>query len=230
MDFWLWRHRLLRRWGRYGGGAAELSPLWVTLAVGLILAVLVIALLETRLRPMVAAAAQAQTQNTLTAVVENAVTAELVSGNTGYGDLVAIQREEEGAITSLTTDMAAMNLLRARLVSAVLEALDGIKVSDIRIPLGSLLDLDVLWAKGPSLRVHSMRVGTVDAEFSSQFSSAGVNQTLHRIWLDLSVSLTLMLPGGGVETKVDTRLCVAETVIVGQVPQVYLDSSGLRGN
>ena len=118
-----------------------------------------------------------------------------------------------------------MNLLRAALVSDVLAALDGVDVSDIRIPLGSLLDLDVLWAKGPALRVHSMTVGTVDAEFSSEFSSAGVNQTLHRIWLQVDVPLTLILPGGPVETQLETRLCVAETVIVGQVPETYLQLS-----
>ena len=69
-----------------------------------------------------------------------------------------------------------------------------------------------------------MTVGTVDGEFFSEFTSAGVNQTLHRICLKLTVPLTLMLPGGAVETVSETELCVAETVIVGQVPQTYLDA------
>ena len=65
-------------------------------------------------------------------------------------------------------------------------------------------------------------IGTVQAEFDSQLTSAGVNQTLHRIWLEVSVPMDLLLPGGEVETALHTRLCVAETVIVGQVPDTYL--------
>ena len=68
----------------------------------------------------------------------------------------------------------------------------------------------------------AMAVGTADARFSSSFSEAGVNQTLHRIELELTVPMTLLLPGGPVETESVTRLCVAETVIVGRVPDAYL--------
>ena len=109
-------------------------------------------------------------------------------------------------------------------LSDVLEALEGVDVSQIQVPLGSLVDLDILWGLGPTLKVHAMTVGTVDGEFFSEFTSAGVNQTLHRICLKLTVPLTLMLPGGAVETVSETELCVAETVIVGQVPQAYLDA------
>ena len=118
--------------------------------------------------------------------------------------------------------MAQMNLLRAELTAAILAALEEVDVSDIQVPLGSLFDLEPLWAKGPALKARAMTVGTVRAEFDSQFTSAGVNQTLHRIWMEVTVPMTLLLPGGRVEVTVETRLCVAETVIIGQVPDTYL--------
>ena len=90
-----------------------------------------------------------------------------------YGDFVTIQRDEGGAITALTTDMARMNLLRAELTAAILKALEGADVSEIQVPLGSLFDLEPLWAKGPALRARAMTVGTVRTEFESQFTSAG---------------------------------------------------------
>jgi len=155
-------------------------------------------------------------------LVERCVTEDLAERGLTYAELVSIQRDTSGAIVSLTTDMAAMNLLRAELVERVLDALEGVGVLQLRIPLGSLLDLDVLWGLGPSLKVHAMAVGTADARFSSSFSEAGVNQTLHRIELELTVPMTLLLPGGPVETESVTRLCVAETVIVGRVPDAYL--------
>ena len=204
------------------GPAPRIPPALLTLGAALIIAVSVIALLEHKLRPVVAEIASAQVQNTMTAVVEGAVTADLAARQVSYVDFVTIQRDEGGAITALTTDMARMNLLRAELTAAILEALEGVDVSDIEVPIGSLFDLEPLWAKGPALKAKAMTVGTVRAEFDSQLTSAGVNQTLHRIWIEVEVPMTLLLPGGEVETALHTQLCVAETVIVGRVPDTYL--------
>ncbi|NBI09352.1 sporulation protein YunB [Colidextribacter sp. OB.20] len=204
------------------GPALRIPPAVLTLAVALVVAGTVIALLEAKLRPVVAELAAAQAQNTMTAVVENTVSADLAARQVSYGDFVAIQRDGGGAITALTTDMAKMNLLRAELTASILDALEEVDVSIIQVPLGSLFDLEPLWAKGPTLKVQAMTVGTVRAEFDSQLTSAGVNQTLHRIWMEVDVPITLLLPGGAVETSLHTRLCVAETVIVGQVPDTYL--------
>ena len=204
------------------GPALRIPPVLITLSVALVVAGSMIALLENRLRPVVAEIAAAQAQNTMTAVVENAVTAGLAERHVSYADFVTIQRDEGGAITALTTDMAKMNLLRSELTAAILEALEGVDVSDIQVPLGSLFDLEPLWAKGPALKAKAMTVGTVRAEFNSQLTSAGVNQTLHRIWMEVVVPMTLLLAGGVVETALSTRLCLAETVIVGRVPDTYL--------
>lgn len=218
------RRPVRRRRAAWTGPGSELKipPVLITLAVALVVAASVIALLENKLRPVVAEIAAAQAQNNMTAVVENAVTADLAARQVSYVDFVTIQRDEGGAITALTTDMARMNLLRSELTAAILEALKGVDVSDVQVPLGSLFDLEPLWAKGPALKAKAMTVGTVRAEFDSQLTSAGVNQTLHRIWMEINVPMTLLLPGGEVETALHTRLCVAETVIVGQVPDTYL--------
>ena len=231
-----WRRELIRRmrqpwsrrrpaWTGSRGPRQPIPPVVLTLTVALAVAASVITLLEAKLRPVVAEIAAAQAQNSMTAVVENAVTAGLAARQVSYSDFVAIQRDEGGAITALTTDMARMNLLRTELITAILEALEEVDVSDIQVPLGSLFNLEPLWAKGPALRARAMTVGTVRAEFDSQLTSAGVNQTLHRIWMEVAVPMTLLLPGGEVEVPLDVRLCVAETVIVGQVPDTYLQLS-----
>ena len=227
-----WRRELERKLRRGPARRArpavrrQVHPLLLTLMAALLLAAAVIGLLQAKLRPLVAEAARTQAQNTITAVLEHAVVEGLARREVGYSDLVTIQRDESGAITALTTDTAALNLLRAELVSEVLQALEGIDVSAIFIPLGSLLDFEPVWARGPSIQVRSMSVGTVTAEFESSFTSAGVNQTLHRIWLDLSVPVTVLLPGEKLEVPVHTRLCAAETVIVGEVPQAYFQLDG----
>ena len=226
-----WRYTLYRRLRRCAcrrrGGAPPRKRRWyssflITLAVGLLFAWTAVSFLEARLRPIVEEAASAQLRNLITAVIESAVAADLSERAVGYSDFVSVQRDDSGAITALSADTAGMNLLRSELVEQVLEALDGVDVSVIEIPLGSLFDSEVVWARGPAIRARAMWVGTVSAEFESEFSSAGVNQTIHRIWLEVSVPVTLLLPGGKLEVPVDTRVSVAETVIVGQVPDTYL--------
>lgn len=231
-----WRRELVRRMRRpvryrppvWTEPHRSISPVFLTVAVALLVSASIIALLETRLRPVLTEIAAAQAKNSMTAVVEGAVSAGLAARQVSYGDLVTIQRDGGGAITALTTDMARMNLLRTELTTAILEALGEADVSDVQVPLGTLFDLEPLWAKGPALKAKAMTVGTVRAEFDSQFTSAGVNQTLHRIWIEAYVPMTLLLPGGKVETELHTRLCVAETVIVGQVPDTYLQLDGIK--
>ena len=233
-----WRRELVRSMRRsmrrrqpvWTGPGPELKipPALVTLAVALVVAGSIIALLENRLRPVVAEIAAARAQNTMTAVVEHAITAGLAAREVSYADFVTIQRDESGVITALTTDMASMNLLRSELTAAILEALEEADVSAIQVPLGSLFDLEPLWAKGPALKTRAITVGTVRAEFESQLTSAGVNQTLHRIWMEVEAPITLLLPGGEVETSLHTQLCVAETVIVGRVPDTYLQLDGVK--
>ena len=165
--------------------------------------------LQHQLRPLVEAAARAQAANALTAVIDRAIAADLAERDVDYGDFVTIQRDASGAITAMTTDMAALNQLRAQLVAQILSRTGGVDASEIRIPLGSLVDSELVWARGPELRVRALRVGTVSAEFRSDFSQAGVNQTLHRIELEVAVPVTLILPGGQTELTIETGLRVA---------------------
>lgn len=219
------RHRV--RIGLYGR-KEHLSPLRrpvppvvITIGVALLLGIGTIVWMQEKLRPMVAQAAKSQIQTTIVAIMDQAVAESLDNGSVEYEDLVSIQRNEQGEVISLTTDSGAMNQLRLELVSEVCQALDGIEVSELKIPLGSLLDSELVWARGPYITARALWVGSVSAEYESDFSSAGVNQTVHRIWLDLSVPVTVLLPGNSLAIPVQTSICIAETVIVGQVPQLY---------
>ena len=225
----LWYRRLLFSLGRSlfpkrrpAKKPLSVPPLLITLATAVCIAAGMIHLTESRLRPIIIQSARTQAQNTVISVLEHAVAGDLAQRKLGYGDFVSIQRDGDGRIMALTTDMAAMNLLRVELVSGLLEALEGIDVSEIRVPLGVLLDSELVWARGPNIRAHSMSVGTISAEFESEFTSAGVNQTLHRIWIRFFVPVTILLPGEQVDVPVETSLCMTETVLVGQVPETYL--------
>lgn len=194
------------------------------LVTGLSASVL-IGLFESKLRPIVAAAATTQVQNTVTSVLEQELSNILASRKVSYEDLVIIQRDNDGQVTAMQSNMASMNQLRSSLVQAVLAHLEQINVSDIKIPAGSLFQFGFIWGQGPEIRVRSMSVGAVTAEFESCFSDAGVNQTHHQVLLHISVPTTVLLPNGPVDIPVDAKYCLAETVIVGKIPSAYLNSS-----
>ena len=93
--------------------------------------------------------------------------------------------------------------------------------SDLSIPLGTLTGSNLLAGRGPHIRVRTQSVGTATARFDNQFSSSGINQTRHRIILDVDVHVSILLPGLTTYTKVSNEISVAETVIVGGVPETY---------
>lgn len=228
----VWKYSLYRKLRRRSAGGQKASAktdILLAVAAAVFLAGVTIVYSGIKLRPAAAEIARTQAENTVYKVVEEAVFSDLRERGLSYRDFVEIQRGSSGEITALSTDMAVLNALRARLVECVLLHLEDVDVSLISIPVGSLLDIDFLWAKGPDIRLHTMTVGSVSAEFKSEFTSAGVNQTLHRIWLDISVPLTLILPGDEVKVEVRHELCVAETVIVGDVPQTYLQRDLTKG-
>jgi len=202
--------------------SVHLKPIQVTLLLALVLSVYFIALLELRLRPVAEQLAARQVNNRVTAELN----AALSGLQAGYDRLVEIQRGEDGSITAVTSNMEQVNHIRTQGVQVVLDTIASIDVHTLGIPLGSLFDFDLLWAKGPEVQVHSLVAGTVTAQVYSDFRSAGINQTLHRVLLDVEVPLTVLLPGSRGETLVCVTVCVAETVIVGQVPQTYLNMAG----
>ncbi len=215
-----WRLKLERRLRRG-------LPLWVLtwlVAAGVMLCA--VRVTERALRPVLAAAARYQVRSQVTAAVEQWAARDLQERGVDYSDFVTITRNEAGEITALSADMARLNLLRAELSAHLLERLEDSQL-ELTIPVGSLLPLEPTWARGPELHLRALALGTASAEFESEFTSAGINQTRHRLWLELSVPVTVLLPGGGEELTVDSRLCVAETVIVGQVPQTWFQTGGL---
>ena len=197
---------------------ARIHPQLLTLLVAVILSYVLIGALEARLRPILLTAAQVQTRNAVTEVLEGTVREELTRQAVSYTDLVRVERGQDGSITAIVTDMNAMNRLRTAIMESLLRAMDGLDERAIAIPFGTLIDSELLWGRGPTIKVRSFTVGTVTAEFESEFLSAGVNQTLHKIWLRVCVPTTILLPGARPEITTDTRLCIAETVIVGKVP------------
>ena len=193
----------------------------VCFAVALVLIALFLVILF-HLRSVLSGLAVTRVSNTVTRVVTAAVNDTISSGAIQYSDLITFEKNGQGQITALETDMAAFNRVQAAIVDDVLSRLSEVSTTDLAIPLGTLTGSALLAGRGPVFRVRMQFVGSSTARFENEFTEAGINQTKHRIILNVDVSVSILLPGFSTYTKVSNRFTVAETIIVGTVPDSYV--------
>lgn len=173
------------------------------------------------LRPMLVKLATARCSNTVSRIVVAAVNDAVEQGWMEYGRLVSFDKDSDGRVTALRSNMAEFNRLQTAVADDVLERLGQVSASELAVPLGTLTGSPLLAGRGPKLTVKMETMGTAAAAFRDKFTTAGINQTKHQILLDVDVYVTILLPGITTYTKVSNEISVAETVIVGSVPQTY---------
>ena len=193
--------------------------IWLTVIFALLLALTVAVVLH--MKPVVVDLATARTSNAVNRIVVAAVNDAVDSGRIDYEQLVDFDKDAEGHVTALRSNMAAFNRLQASIADDILQRMAEVSSTDLAIPIGTLTGSPLLAGRGPCLHVRMQSVGTATARFDNQFSSAGINQTRHRIILDVDVHVSILLPGLTTYTKVSNEISVAETVIVGGVPDTY---------
>ncbi len=210
LGFHYYRRRLARlRLARLGAAALG----------ALVLTALLIA--AGRMRPLLTSLATTRVSNAITQVVSQAVDEAIASGELDYENLVNFEKDNDGKITAVRSNMAAFNLLQSHILQTVLERINQVSVRDLSIPIGSLTGSALLSGRGPRITVRMESVGSSEANFRNAFTSAGINQTKHQIILTIDVYVSILLPGFTTATKVSNSFVVAETVIVGSVPDSY---------
>ena len=207
------RLRYLRLTGR------QKALIWLTFIFTLLLGLTVAAVLH--MKPIVVDLATARTSNAVNRIVVAAINDAVDSGRVDYGRLVSFDKDAEGRVTALKSNMAEFNRLQASISDDILQRMADVSTTDLSIPIGTLTGSPLLAGRGPCLHVRMQSVGTATARFDNQFSSSGINQTRHRIILDVDVHVSILLPGLTTYTKVSNEISVAETVIVGGVPETY---------
>lgn len=158
---------------------------------------------------------------TVNRLVSQAVNDAVTSGNIQYSDLITFEKDNNGHITALQSNIAEFNRLQAFITQDVLQRLSTVGDIELSVPIGTLLGSVVLAGRGPVFSVKMQTVGSCTARLENRFSDAGINQTTHSILLYVDVSVTILLPGFRTHTKVGNMYSVAETVIVGTVPDTY---------
>ena len=173
------------------------------------------------LRSLLGNLAVTRVSNMVGRVVMEAVSDAVNSGEIQYNDLISLEKDADGGIAALQSNMAEFNRLQSAITKDILDRLGQVSEMDLTIPLGTLTGSALLVGRGPSLSVRMQSLGSCSAHFENQFDQAGINQTTHRILLCVDVSMSILLHGFRTSTQVSNAFSVAETVIVGDVPGSY---------
>ena len=153
--------------------------------------------------------------------VNSAIADILASGDYDGDYFVSFEKNSSGEITAISSNMARINALSAQILDRVVGAATDTHTLTIKIPSGNLTGISLLMGRGPSVPVQIIVLTSSRVEFSNSIVTAGINQTKHQILLDVDVRVSILLPGITTYTKVSNEISVAETVIVGGVPQTY---------
>lgn len=191
------------------------------LAVALTVTAALTLLVRMRLAPMAQELIETQVSNRASDVINEAIAEKIASGELNYEDMVTVEKDKNGAVTAIRTNMQEINLLKTGILDCIDEKLDNLSVEELSVPIGSVLLPELFSGRGPMLPVRVLAVRTSDAIFRNDFSAAGINQTRHSIYIDIQVTVTVLSWSGTHDVNVDATVAAAETVIVGTVPTTY---------
>ena len=174
-----------------------------------------------QLQPVLSRLAVTRVSSTVNRVVTHAVNEAIESGAIRYDQLISFEKDHDGRICAVHTNMAVCNRLQSEILDIILTRIEEVPARELSIPVGTLLGSALLAGRGPRVSVRMESVGSSSARFGNTFTSAGINQTRHELVLYIDVSVAILLPGFTTATNVTNAVTVAETVIIGAVPETY---------
>lgn len=195
---------------------------YIVIGIVVIFLILILSFVENRLRNSMEKISEYRVKSIVTRAVGSAVN-ENFPDNIGYNDIVTISKGENGTITSIQTDVAKLNRIFAKVSLSVQDKLSDLEKEKISMPLGAILGEPMFATEGPNINIGIIPYGSVETDFKSEFNSAGINQTRHRIYILVRTEVGVGIPFIEKKTVVITSLPVAETVIVGEVPKSYIN-------
>ncbi|MGN0588424.1 MAG: sporulation protein YunB [Ruminiclostridium sp.] len=186
-----------------------------------ILALVALTAFDLYIKPTLVRLISYQCQLAAERIISNAVFGHVGDELNSYNDIVSFTFDNNGRISALNTDQNKINSLKSLINESINNEIDSISDETVGISIGSLSGISYFYGMGKELQFHVEPKGKADTKLVSKFKSAGINQTIHSIVLEVSVALTPVIAGFGEEVKVDTNLIISQTVLIGEVPDSY---------
>lgn len=212
----------------YPPGSTTFSPQSERRAVraGLLmcLAVLVLLIISSSiyLKSISTQIASADAKDVITAKINDAIVDTLSSGDYGGDYFVTFQKAENGDVTAVSSNMARINELSSKILDKLVDSTRDNTIT-IGIPAGNLTGASLLMGRGAKIPVKIVVLSSSRVEFMNNIVTAGINQTKHQITLRVTADMQILVPWGTEDTQVSTDVLIADTVVVGKVPDTYLN-------
>ena len=178
-------------------------------------------------QPVITVLAQTQVKNATSDLINDAIDRQIADGTIHYDRMVYFEKDLEGKITALKTNMSEVNRLKTNLLNLINDEILAMDSDHLGIPLGSLIFPELFGGKGPTVPVQILTIRNSEADFFSEFSQAGINQTLQKLNMQVSVDVAVLVLGKVDDFTISSQVVIAETVIVGQVPDMFLQTGGM---
>lgn len=177
--------------------------------------------IDVRIRPVIYEVARNEALRLSNQLVDDAVTEYMADKNVDYNYLVMLSRDADGKVTSIETNSLHIDALKAAMSRNISEKIGKIRNEKFSIPIGTFFGEEILVARGPRIPFYISLTGNVHTKIKSQFYAAGINQTLHDITMEVTMQVYIVCPGYNTAVKYQTNISLAQTVIVGDVPDTY---------
>lgn len=212
MRRWKRKHRLKLKW-----------RVKILLVIGLLLCLFIILFVyyDVKLRPIIRDVATSKAGDYATEIINDTVYDVLEKNDVSYEDIVDMQKDESGNIIAVSVDTVKVNKLRNEIALELSRRTDEVQSIKIKIPLGNFFDSGFLSDTGPDIDLSVLPTSSIYTDVEQDFSSAGINQTIHRISFRATVAFDLIFPNETVTEEYTSLILVAQTVIVGKVPDTY---------
>ena len=179
------------------------------------------------LKDVSTAIAVSDASDAVTVSINNAIADIMRNGDYSADYFVTFEKSEAGEITAISSNMARINALSAKILDRIVGATDTHMLT-VNIPVGNLTGVSLLMGRGPKVPVKIITMTSSRVEFNNSIVTAGINQTKHQINLEVIVDIDILVPWGTESTQVITEVLIADTIVVGRVPDTYLSmDSGL---
>ena len=191
----------------------------------LLLLVLTVMLIffEIRAKPVIIEVAVAQSENIASEIIENAIVSVLYENDITYSSLVEIEKDDSGRVATVKADAVKMNMLKSKIGAEISKDILDTDSREISIPLGTILGISALSGKGPKIKTTVTLASNVTSTINNSFTSAGINQTMHEIYVNVNATIFVIMPKNSATAEVNSNYCIAQTVIIGTVPETFAD-------
>jgi len=185
-----------------------------------------LAVFRIRYHDAIRSLSETQVKNATSDLINDAIDRQIDLGNIQYDRIVYFEKDLDGRITALKTNMTEVNRLKTAILNLINDEILALDTTDITIPVGSLLLPELFSGRGFGIPIQILSIRNSDASFHSYFTEAGINQTLQQLTMDVSVDVSVLVLGKTESFTVSSQVVVAETIIVGQVPDTFFQTGG----